>query len=75
MKTNIKFDKVEYQAFKVGQCKCGKTRRRQKTFWQTQNPFNKNKKGKIKTRDEIYDELIKEAQAWGREPIICDNCE
>jgi len=74
MLTTTVFDKIEHLAIKTGKCGCGKRRRRQKTFWQTRNPFNKNKKGFVKTRNEIVEELRKEAEVWKKEPLTCDNC-
>jgi hypothetical protein len=41
-------------------------RRRQKTekFYQTVNPFNKNKDGSLKTREQIYKEVCQERDKW-----------
>jgi len=69
-----KFGKVEYQALKVGKCKCGVKRKRQKMFYQTENPFNRNDDGSIKTRKQIRSELLKSALKWEKEPITCEKC-
>lgn len=42
----------------------GKKRRRQKTFTQTENPFNKNADGSVKTPAQIYASVLAEAAAW-----------
>jgi hypothetical protein len=39
-------------------------KRRQKKFYQTLNPFNKNKNGVPKTRGEILDELRNQIEEW-----------
>jgi len=54
----MKFEKVSIDAFRGS---------KKKTFFQTISPFNKNKDGKIKTRDEILVELRKEIQDWIKE--------
>ena len=42
----IDYEVVKIKGVKKGKCiKCGKYTARQKIFWQTLNPFNKNKKG------------------------------
>jgi len=56
--TTMKFEKVSIDAFRGS---------KKKTFFQTISPFNKNKDGKIKTRDEILVELRKEIQDWIKE--------
>jgi len=43
---------------------CGKTVRRQRRFWQTLNPFNRNADGTVKTERDIQEELRAEAAAW-----------
>lgn len=42
----------------------GVRKKRQKTFYQTINPFNVNAEGLVKTRQEIMKELIAEGEAW-----------
>lgn len=42
----------------------GKNRQETREFSQTVNPFNKNKKGKVKTYAEILDEINEEADVW-----------
>lgn len=61
--TLYKFPEVAITA--VGKNANGK--RRQKKFYQTLNPYNRNNKGKQKTREEIHEELIKEAEEWKKE--------
>lgn len=60
MRISYTFDEVKVA--RTAKTKDGK--RRQRTFSQTINPFNKNKNGKVKTRGEIHLELHKEADAW-----------
>lgn len=42
---------------------------------QTMNPFNKNKRGFPKTREEIMDELVVRKKEWDSQPLICRSCE
>lgn len=42
----------------------GKKRQQTRTFMQTANPFNKNAKGLVKSRDEILVEIRAECEAW-----------
>lgn len=45
----------------------GKRRQETKKFFQTVNPFNKNADGSLKTREQIYDEVRAERDAWLKE--------
>lgn len=57
---------------------CGKKVRRQRTFSQTINPWNKTGEGAdrhVKTRDEIWDELAASGAKWQAEPETCSKCE
>jgi hypothetical protein len=42
----------------------GKKRQETRTFMQTLNPYNKNADGSLKSRGQIYAELIAERKAW-----------
>jgi len=76
MRTKITFERVKLSTYKTGYCKkCGKYITRSKTFDQTINPFNKLSDGTIKNRDDIFQELLKEAQQWKSEPVIHARCE
>lgn len=63
------FEKVELHAAKSGKCVCGKRLRKNKTFHQTINPWNKNMNGFIKTKHEIYDELKSQIEIWKSLPV------
>lgn len=70
--TSTTYEKVSFQAYKTVKCpQCGKKLRRQRTFYQTLNPFNQNEEGKAKSRDEIHRELVEEAEAWKDAPAYC----
>jgi len=72
----ITFERVKLSTFKTGYCKkCGKYITRSKTFDQTINPFNKLPDGTIKNRDDIFQELLKEAQQWKEKPVLHARCE
>jgi hypothetical protein len=59
------FEVVCHRAVKSLPCPgCGKRLRRQRTFEQTINPYNRNADGTVKTRAEIRQELITEAAVW-----------
>ena len=74
--TRYVFDKVEVYGEKSGPCvECGTIRRRQTRLWQTESPFNKDKYGLPKTREEIQRDIInRELPAWKARPIICKSC-
>lgn len=60
--TTYKYTPVKLTHTYSGKCSmCGKITKRQVTFEQTINPWNKNKNGIIKTEQEIYRELRAEA--------------
>ncbi|KAB1146762.1 hypothetical protein F7R91_14375 [Streptomyces luteolifulvus] len=64
-----RFREIKHQASKSLPCPaCGKKLRRQRTFSQTLNPFNKNKDGQVKTELEIVRELVVVASKWEAEP-------
>lgn len=63
MRISMTFDKVTLTATKYVMVD-GKKRRRQKTFWQTFNPYNVNSDGRQKSRPEIATELATEAKRW-----------
>lgn len=58
------FAEVRLYAKKSFVCACGRKLRRQKKFFQTFNPWNKDVNGRIKTTDQIYAEVRAEAAAW-----------
>jgi len=62
---NINFQEIATTATKSGVCPiCGKRVVRRQRFWQTDNPWNRNDDGTVKTRDEIYADVKAEADAW-----------
>lgn len=71
----IRFEEVTRGAQKNLPCPdCGKKVRRQRTFSQTINPWNKNAAGEPKTWQEIQDELKVDAAKWAAEPVKCAAC-
>ena len=76
MMTRYVFEEVKHKDTKTNVCiKCGKKNRRSKTFYQTINPYNKNREGFVKSRAEIMVELCKEARVWREEHCLCVGCE
>jgi len=68
------FNEVKLQGTKYVKCRgCNKKIRRQKTFSQTLNPYNK-KNGVIKTRVIIRAELRESIEEWKKESEICQAC-
>jgi hypothetical protein len=60
-----RFQPVWTQRSHTGNCPvCGRKTIKKKSFEQTVNPFNKNEDGSVKTRDEVYESLKIEADAW-----------
>lgn len=71
----ITFPPVKRRAVKNLPCPdCGKKVKRQTTFEQTLNPWNKNAAGEPKSVPEIREELRVEAEAWEAEPVQCKAC-
>jgi hypothetical protein len=71
-----RFREIKHQASKNLPCPgCGKKLRRQRTFMQTLNPFNKNADGQVKTELEIVRELNATAAKWETEPEAHDACQ
>jgi hypothetical protein len=74
IKTN--FEVIKKKSWKKRICWCClKKFNRQKTFEQTISPFNKNKKGKPKTKEKILQELDKEVRDWKNIRFTCEDCE
>ncbi|MGQ4513624.1 hypothetical protein [Streptomyces sp. DW26H14] len=73
---SYRFERVPLTAVKSAPCTvCGKKVRRQRTFEQTLNPFNKNADGTVKTYADIYRELDADADAWKAEPETHPKCQ
>jgi hypothetical protein len=71
----IKFEEVTRGARKNLPCPdCGKKVRRQITFSQTINPWNKNAAGEPKTWQEIQEELKADVAKWAAKPVQCKSC-
>lgn len=71
----VHFPEIKWQAVKNLPCPdCGKKVRRQKTFTQTQSPFNKNAQGQPATGQEITAKLRKQAEEWQAKPARCTPC-
>lgn len=71
-----RFREIKHQASKNLPCPaCGKKLRRQRTFMQTLNPFNKNADGQPKTELEILRELNDQAKTWEAQPETHDACQ
>ena len=70
------FEEVKLYGSKSGKCSaCGKACTRSQKFSQTLSPFNKNKMGEAKTRQEIKAELLEELTLWRSKPPIHSRCE
>jgi hypothetical protein len=71
-----RYDQFTWQATKALPCPdCGKRLRRQRTFSETQNPFNRNAQGVPKTLKEIFASLQAKAAVWQTEPETCKDCQ
>jgi len=72
----VNFQEYGVSGKKSGACpKCGKKATRSIKFWQTQNPFNKNDEGQIKSVQEILDECKEKLFTWKDEPVFHAKCE
>lgn len=74
--SRVTYEEVSMTGVKTVSCQggCGRKLKRQKKFYQTLNPFNKNKKGVVKTTYEIYEELRNEIAEWRTTGEICKHC-
>jgi hypothetical protein len=77
MRTRITFDKIARTFVKTVRCSaCRGPVRRQRSFYQTLNPFNVHAlTRKPKDREQIERELLETGAAWQREPELCSACE
>jgi hypothetical protein len=74
MLVTYRYDAVKHTTKKRVSCRsCGKSFYRQRTFYQTINPFNKNAEGYPKSRSEIWTELKAESESWQPDDI-CSKC-
>jgi hypothetical protein len=75
--TTYRFATVPWQAIKSLPCpSCGRKVRRQRTFTQTLNPWNKDPaSGLPRTMQQILAALKVEAEAWQAKPDTCSKCE
>lgn len=71
----VTFNEVKIHSEKTIICnKCKKRLKRRKKFYQTLNPFNKNKEGLPKTAEEIKSELYIVEAKWRKETEKCSSC-
>lgn len=72
----IRYLEIKRQGTKRGLCKlCNRQAERAITISQTLNPFNRNDKDEIKTKEEIIGELTDRIKKWRKEPIYHKKCE
>lgn len=63
--SDIEFEKISMTFKQNGKCEvCKKITTRQKTFEQTVNPFNLNAQGVPRSRREVMELLLEQAQSW-----------
>lgn len=73
--TTLTFDGPRVRATKTVPCStCGCKVRRQRTFRQYVNPFNRNAGGVPKTWDEVRADVEREAAEWKAQPEECTHC-
>ncbi len=67
---------ISLKEMRQGHCAgCGERTRKTVRVWQTRNPWNLNKHGRLKTETEIRLELMEEIARWRRKPLYCRRCE
>lgn len=76
MRVRTTYDKISRSFRKTVKCPgCGHAITRQKTFWQTQNPFNVHELTKLpKDYIQIVRELNETGDRWKLEPEKCSTC-
>lgn len=72
----VTFDEVSIKGRVRVKCShpgCNKMVQRTKKFHQTLNPWNTNKDGNVKTREQIRADLFNEREKWEREQtnLLC----
>ena len=71
----VNYNKCELFTTKYDKCSiCGKKMQKVIRVMQTVNPFNLNKDGYIKTREEIYKELHIELKEKLKQPLTHKKC-
>lgn len=76
MRMTTRFEEVSIIRERSGKCDvCGKQCKRREKFYQTLNPFNKNKDGSVKTYQEIRKELEQRAIDWSLGSLKHVKCE
>ena len=71
-----RFYEISAQGLQVGRCTvCGEHTRRSRKFWQTENPFNKDAAGQVKTARQIRSEVTAEAGEWSKGQPTHVRCE
>jgi hypothetical protein len=71
----VRFERIPMTVSKSVKCTgCGRRLRRQRTFGQTLNPWNRNAQGQPKTRQEILTALREQAGKWKQQPETCTAC-
>ncbi len=70
------FREIKINGEKSGKCSvCGKKATRSEVFFQTLNPWNKLLSGELKAKEDIFEELKVEKEAWLNLPVIHKKCE
>lgn len=73
-----RYEQVKLTGYKTVPCLiCGRKMKRQRTFSQTINPFNRSKlrEGEPKGYAEITSELKEKIEEWKKTPAIHEACE
>lgn len=72
----VTFRELKRRASKLVACAvCGAKVKRQRTFMQTLNPWNKNADGTVRSPEDIWRALDTEAGEWAVQPETCRKCE
>lgn len=72
MRVVTTYEPVRVQVTKAMPCPaCGRKVRRQRTFQQTINPWNKNADGTVKTSFEVLRAVRIQAKEWQEQPETC----
>ena len=71
----VRFERIPLTFRKTVKCAdCGKRLKRQRTFEQTLNPWNRNAEGQPKSRQEILASLREQGAEWKQQPETCSTC-
>lgn len=66
-----RFAEIGLTGRKTFKCACGRRLKRQRRFWRTLNPYNKDAAGNVKDQAMILSECLAQLDEWAGKPDPC----